>query len=228
MEHRSFCEQLLLLTIDDWAFHGCTGITRIDLSHTRVTALEKHAFANCTSLAEIIFPDTLVHMGEYCFYSCAAITAPTWPRPKSPLWQKACFNAARAYQPSRCLPHSLPLVPAASSPAVRWRGSNGLTTIAEGAFAQCSALTDLRTPASVAIRIAASIDLATCFVSLGLFLAALSHARVCRRHRHVCTARLLASHCPGQYRVQHHHQAAHLPQRVARYSRNPATLTSGT
>lgn len=54
---------------------GCSGIKRIDLSHTRVAEIGAYAFCGCTSLTGVIFPDTLVRVGESCFQRCAAITA---------------------------------------------------------------------------------------------------------------------------------------------------------
>ena len=78
-----------LLTIEKWAFSGCTGIKRIDLSHTRATALGKCAFHSCTSLTEVMFPDTLVH--KVAFLAVPPSLKQTYSRPTSPLWQTTCF-----------------------------------------------------------------------------------------------------------------------------------------
>lgn len=57
-----------------YAFSGMTGVKEIDLSKSSVTAINGHAFYNCTSLTTVKLPDTLTAVGDYSF-SKTPITA---------------------------------------------------------------------------------------------------------------------------------------------------------
>ena len=142
-----------LLTIEEMAFMRCSGITRIDLAHTKVTAIGVWAFYRCTSLAEVIFPDTLVHMEDGCFRACAAITAADLSTTKvATLADYTFYDCASLFTVK--MPAALTAIGLQSFAGCRALAgvdfTTSLTTIGPRAFARCSALTDLRIPASVA------------------------------------------------------------------------------
>ena len=60
-----------LVVIGDEAFYGCTGLTRIDCSHTKLTTIGRRAFSYCIRLDEATFPDTLARLGEHVFLDTA-------------------------------------------------------------------------------------------------------------------------------------------------------------
>ena len=86
-------------------------------------------FYGCTSLTEIIFPETATNIGLGCFYGCTAITAADLSTTKVTALASNTFRGCRAL--------------------TRVDFPNGLTTIGSHSLYGCSALTDLRIPASV-------------------------------------------------------------------------------
>jgi hypothetical protein len=61
-------------SIDHYAFYGCTGLKRIDLSSTNIASIGTNAFAECTGLTSINFPNSLESIGLEAFTECTAIT----------------------------------------------------------------------------------------------------------------------------------------------------------
>ena len=61
-----------LLTIEQYAADGCTGITEIDLPAS-LASIGACAFRNCSSVAKIKFPNTLEMIGERAFENCSSI-----------------------------------------------------------------------------------------------------------------------------------------------------------
>ncbi|MEQ2621366.1 S-layer homology domain-containing protein [Hominicoprocola fusiformis] len=51
-------------TIGIQAFQHCNNLVRIDLSGTKITAIQKRAFYECTALKEVILPDSLEMLGN--------------------------------------------------------------------------------------------------------------------------------------------------------------------
>ena len=59
-----------LRVIGSAAFAFCSGVKRIDLSKTQVTAIHDQAFLSCLDLVEVILPPTLATIGTLAFCSC--------------------------------------------------------------------------------------------------------------------------------------------------------------
>ena len=59
--------------IQNNAFCGCTGLTRIDLPDG-IAIIDYNAFYDCTALAEVALPTGLTHLGDRVFYNCDALT----------------------------------------------------------------------------------------------------------------------------------------------------------
>lgn len=72
------------------AFYG-SGITKIDLSKSVLTEIEKYAFANCKSLTTVILPNTVKEIREGAFYS-SGLTKIQLPESVVNLGKKAFSN----------------------------------------------------------------------------------------------------------------------------------------
>ena len=62
-----------LTKIDDDAFFGCTGITKLELPNS-LTEIGDGAFSGCTGITELKLPDSLTEIGEGVFKRCTGIT----------------------------------------------------------------------------------------------------------------------------------------------------------
>ncbi len=65
--------------IDDYAFAGCTNMTRINIPND-VTEIGENAFAGCTSLEEIYIPDNVRQIGTEAFANCSHLKRISLPR----------------------------------------------------------------------------------------------------------------------------------------------------
>ena len=61
-----------LLTIEQYAADGCSGITEIDLP-VSLTSIGACAFRNCSAVTKVKFPNTLERIGERAFENCPSI-----------------------------------------------------------------------------------------------------------------------------------------------------------
>ncbi len=59
--------------IGDYAFAGCTGITKVNLPET-VAKLGDYAFYHCTELSSIVLPELLDTIGSHAFDGCMKLT----------------------------------------------------------------------------------------------------------------------------------------------------------
>lgn len=67
-----------VLGIEDGAFEGCDGITRIHLLDGILT-IGENVFAGCTALESIELPDTVVSLGKNAFLGCESLQEVTLP-----------------------------------------------------------------------------------------------------------------------------------------------------
>lgn len=65
--------------IGDYAFKGCIGLQKIDISKTQVQWIDEQAFYGCTGLKEINFSDTLEEIREKAFYECSSLLTIKFP-----------------------------------------------------------------------------------------------------------------------------------------------------
>ena len=68
-----FSKATNLEKIENQAFQYCEKLTSVDLSKTKVTAIGKFAFSDCTALQDVILPDTLKTLGSSVFTGCSSI-----------------------------------------------------------------------------------------------------------------------------------------------------------
>ena len=59
--------------IDDYAFHGCAGLTSVTLPST-VREIDDNAFSDCTGLKTIIIPNSVTKISSDAFYNCHSLT----------------------------------------------------------------------------------------------------------------------------------------------------------
>ena len=124
-------------------------ITRVDLSHTTLAAIQSYAFADCVCLEEVLFPPTLATLGAYAFQCCCEVTRVDLSHTRLAAIEKGAFYGCDA------------LVSVLFPPTLRTIGKQAfrgcisitnlrfppkLTTIGQSAFNRCCALTDLALP----------------------------------------------------------------------------------
>ena len=66
------------LSIADFAFSGCTGLTSITIPDS-VTSIGDFAFSGCTGLTSITIPDSVTSIGDGAFRDCSGLTSITIP-----------------------------------------------------------------------------------------------------------------------------------------------------
>lgn len=64
-----------VLTISNSAFADCVGLTTLTLES--VETIGDYAFSGCSSIQEIILPDTVTTLGTYAFYGCSQLQGVT-------------------------------------------------------------------------------------------------------------------------------------------------------
>ena len=64
-----------LKELGQFAFAGCEKLERADLSGSKLTALPDRAFCNCSSVTEILLPDTLETLGKRAFSYCSELVS---------------------------------------------------------------------------------------------------------------------------------------------------------
>ncbi len=65
-----------ITSIDQFAFYGCTGLTRVTIPDS-VTTINNEAFYGCTGLTSIIIPNTITNIGASAFEACTGLTSIT-------------------------------------------------------------------------------------------------------------------------------------------------------
>ena len=68
-----------LVSIDSSAFASCSELTRVGgLQNTKVTQILDGAFSGCSKLKNVIFPRTLLTLGDSAYSGCSALTSVTF------------------------------------------------------------------------------------------------------------------------------------------------------
>lgn len=58
-----------VITIGDYAFRGCSGLTRIEIPNS-ISFIGKYSFEGCTGLKCVRLSESLISVGEYAFQNC--------------------------------------------------------------------------------------------------------------------------------------------------------------
>lgn len=148
--------------IGDRAFSECWGLTSIAFTRdSELTIIGENAFSECSGLTSIEIPSSVQRIEDEAFYNCSSLTSITIPSKVSFIgWRvlSGCSGLKRitvasgnnAYHSNgNCLieTDSKELLAGCNSSIIPLDGS--VTSIADGAFSECSGLTSIEIPSSV-------------------------------------------------------------------------------
>lgn len=105
-----------ITTIERSAFHGCSNLSKIDISSS-VTFIGEYAFYGCTNLSQIDIPSSVSSIGNSAFYGCSSLVKITIPNSVTSMGTNA-FSNCNALIPY-CQAESAP-----KSWASTWNGYN--------------------------------------------------------------------------------------------------------
>ena len=115
-----------LVSIGQYAFYGCTGLTSLTLPNT-VTSIAYRAFEGCTGLTSMYIPDSVTSLGNALFYGSGVTSVSL-----GPIVETTRMNSSLSY----CQDLTV---------TVR----EGVSTIGESAFSDCTYITSLTLPESL-------------------------------------------------------------------------------
>ena len=128
------CEGLTSITILNsvtsigiQAFYGCTGLTSITIPNS-VTSIGGGAFCGCYGLTSVVIPNSVTSIGGAAFRDCTGLTSITIPNSVTSIGNNAFY---------KCTGLTSITIP------------NSVTSIGSSAFNDCSGLTSITIPNSV-------------------------------------------------------------------------------
>ncbi len=127
-------------SIGESAFYGCSALTGVTIPDS-VTGIGESAFYDCDALTGVTIPASVTSIGSSAFFGCNALAAinVTVGNPNYVSVNGVLFNKAKS---------ELIQYPA-GKPDASYQIPTGVTSIGEGAFLYCSALTSVTIPDSV-------------------------------------------------------------------------------
>ena len=120
-------------SIGEYAFYSCKDLASITIPDS-VTSIGEMAFTSCSSLASVTIPDSVTEIGFWAFYYCSSL---------------AEFKGKFASADGRCLIVDGKLKFFAPAGLTEYTIPDGVTSIGDYAFSNCSSLTNVTIPDSV-------------------------------------------------------------------------------
>ena len=113
--------------------------------------INEGAFADCSSLTSIIFPNSLRSIGDWAFYGCSSLTSITIPESVTEFGFNTfgncnsleLFTSQFASEDGRCLIKDGELIAFAPAELAEYVIPNNVTKIFDGAFKGCSSITSI-------------------------------------------------------------------------------------
>ena len=134
------------------AFHGCSGLTAIEIPNS-VTSIREGAFSWCTSLTSINIPNSVKSIGRSAFFGCSGLTSINIPNGVMSIEENTFSNCSGLE--SVTIPSSVTSIGNRAfdecTGLTSITISSGVTIIGVGAFHSCSGLTSINIPNSVTI-----------------------------------------------------------------------------
>ena len=141
-----------VITIGDYAFYECTGLTSITFQEiSRVESIGSYAFCECTGLTSITIPNSVKSIGESAFSGCTSLQNMTIPNSVTSIGDWAF---ARSGLTSITIPNSITSIAnntfkkCIDLTSVIFQENSSVKSIGQSAFAD-SGLTSITIPNSV-------------------------------------------------------------------------------
>lgn len=133
---RSVTLSASVTTLGDSVFNGCANLVSVSLADTKITAIPKQTFYDCSSLTTVELPGgltgigTTAYAGASAFADCTSLKSITIPAGVTTIGNSA-FRGCTSLE------------------TVTFEDASALTTIGDSAFNSCAALKQISLPASL-------------------------------------------------------------------------------